>query len=127
MTTYKIQEEKLILGNFDIFGFFEILRDTNKFGKLKLECYFELLQKYKYPISKIDFDEEDIVVYKDFAKTEPYIVIAFEKPVKEVLEKAKKLSAQFAVLFSKNNKKIINIKEGGKEEQDIPNYYNPKF
>jgi hypothetical protein len=123
MITYKLQEEKLILGNISIFGFFGILKDANKSERLKLECYFELLQKYKYPIDRIEFDSKDIIVYKDFAKTMPYIFIGFIKSKKQILQKAQKLSAHFAVYMSSGNKKVINLKGLGKFETDIPDYY----
>lgn len=123
MITYKIQEERLILDINNIFGFWGIFKDANKFERLRLECYFELLKKYKYPIDRIDFDLNDIIIYKDFAKTQPYIVIGFNKSKKQILEKAKKLSAHFAVYMFKNNKKVINLKEIGKIETDILDYY----
>lgn len=123
MITYKLQEEKLILDIAGVLDYFGILRDINKSEKLKLECYFELLKKYNYPIDRIEFDLKDIIVYKDFSKTEPYIVISFDKTKKQVLEKAKKLSAYFAVYIFGGNKKVINIKENSKLEKDIPNYY----
>ena len=123
MITYKIQEERLILDINNIFGFWGIFKDANKSERLRLEYYFELLKKYKYPIDRIDFDSNDIIIYKDFAKTEPYIVIGFNKSKKQILERAQKLSFHFAVCIYKNNKKVINLKEIGKIETDIPNYY----
>ena len=123
MIIYELQEEKLILGDINIFGFWGILRDTSKSERLKLECYFELMQKYNYPIDRIEFDLNDILIYKDFDKTELYIIIGFNKSKKQILERAQKLSAHFAVCASKKSREVINLKENCRCETDIPNYY----
>lgn len=141
---YKIKNEKIIIDTAVDYvtagqerGYFRILHDgglveylpsgdkrkINKQEKLRLEYYFNLIEKYKYPIDRIAFDDNDILVYKDFDKTQVYIVIGFTSSHQKVLRKAKNLFASFAVVVSAKDKKVHNIRNNSKQEKDIPNYY----
>ena len=57
--------------------------------KVRVEYYFNLLEKYHYPGSRIEFEVEmpdrtperyaDIVIYEDNAKRETYVVVECKK------------------------------------------------
>lgn len=110
---YKLKKEKFII-NAKNKGYF--ILDGNKInyldiGKKRAEFYFDLLEKYKYQMNIIEFDVDnvDIIIYTDASKKKAYIIIEFEKTVKQTIAKARKLKACYAVCIVKNIRKIIKI------------------
>ncbi len=97
--------------------------------KSRLEFYFDLLEKYNYPIRRIEFDVAvsqishdylaDIVVFRDNERKIPYIVVdclkqeisdaEFEIGVKEAIIKAEAFGADYAVCASGNKKRMIKL------------------
>lgn len=149
-TIYKTQEEK-INTDFDKFlaigvlkNYFSFSRDKGKViynalgktynfrdseEKVRIEYYFDLIEKYKYPITRIEFEVEmpdnameqcaDIVVFEDDAKIKPYIAVecrsidsdikAVEKGLKEAIIKAKLLGAKYAICTTIKTKKAVKM------------------
>lgn len=97
--------------------------------KARLEFYFDLLEKYKYSVGRIEFDVAvpseysarlaDIVVFKDNERKIPYIVAecckdrisdsAFDIRVKAAIDKAEALSAEFAVCVTRARRRMIKL------------------
>lgn len=97
--------------------------------KARLEFYFDLLEKYRYPMERIEFDVAlspehsqelaDIVVFKDNQRKIPYIVIdccqdrisddTFESAVKGVVVKAEMLGADFAVCATRLRRRVVKL------------------
>lgn len=97
--------------------------------KLRLEVYYNLLEKYQYPIERIEFDMNtsslfsesfsDIVVFKDDERKIPLIAIdclrdkiskqEFALGVQNAIIKAKAIGAEFAVCVSGNKKRVIKL------------------
>lgn len=97
--------------------------------KARLEFYFDLLEKYRYAIGRIEFDVEmpagysgrpaDIVVFRDSERKIPYIVAdcckdgisdaAFETGVKSAIGKAEALGADFAVCATRLKRRVVKL------------------
>lgn len=152
---YPIQEEEIIT-EAEKRGYVFLNRDKSKITyraqgqtfdfknpkeKVRLEYYFDLIEKYKYPMNAIEFDVAisddgqkqcvDIVVYTDANKKTAYIVVEckkdgtsdveFERAVQQVFVKARILQARFAVCVAGRVRRVIEIKKRNKElpEQTI--------
>lgn len=103
--------------------------------KVRLECYFDLIEKYQYPMNAIEFDVAapksakkqyaDIVVYTDAVNKNAYIVIGckkegissvkFEQAVKQVIANARAFKARFAVCVAGNTRRVIEMKKWNEE------------
>lgn len=99
--------------------------------KVRLECYFDLIEKYKYPMNAIEFDAAipngakkqyaDIVVYTDAVNKNAYIVIEcrkegvssveFEQAVKQVIANARAFKARFAVCAAGSIRRVIEMEK----------------
>lgn len=97
--------------------------------KARLEFYFDLLEKYKYSVARIEFDAAlplkclerfaDIVVFRDDQRKIPYIAVdcykdrisdaAFETGVKNTIAKAEALGAEFAVCATRARRRMIKL------------------
>lgn len=97
--------------------------------KARLEFYFDLLEKYRYPMERIEFDVAlsserskglaDIVVFKDNQRKISYITIdcckdrisddLFEAAVKGVIVKAEALGADFAVCITRLRRRVVKL------------------
>jgi len=98
--------------------------------KTRMMFYFDLIEKYKYPVDRIEFevgmsgDEAidkyaDIVVFTNDKQRKPYIVaeckkdgisdLEFEQAVKRVITNAWNLGALFAVCVSGNKCRVVEI------------------
>lgn len=121
---------------FDFGVFFPLLGEPvaaynfhNPKQKARLEFYFDLLEKYRYSIGRIEFDvampsgysghSADIVVFRDGEKKNPYIVIdchrdgisdeAFETGVTAAIGKSEALGADFAVCATRLKRRVIKL------------------
>lgn len=97
--------------------------------KSRLEFYYNLLEKYQYPIERIEFDVvaslaasdcfADIVVFRDNERKIPFIaadclrdgvsMADFKIGIKNAVAKASALGADFAVCVSGNKKRVIKL------------------
>jgi type I restriction enzyme M protein len=128
-------------------GHKENLNDPEE--KVRAECYFDLIEKYRYPVARIRLEVEmpdrtpqryaDIVIYEDDAQTKPYIVVEckkdgitdaeFEQATKQAIANARVLHAPFANCVAGNTRRAIqtdfwNDKEPEKATiTDIPISY----
>lgn len=102
-------------------------RDSKE--KARLEFYSDLLDKYQYPVERIEFDVSvpfegvggvaDIVVFEDDKRKISYIVVDcfkdeifeadFEIGVKNVIAKAEALGADYAVCATRAQRQIIKL------------------
>lgn len=138
---YKTQREAIktcrqSLATFNFNNFFLSLGDvTTSYNfrdpkeKARLEFYSDLLEKYQYPVGRIEFDAAvflecsgrlaDIVVFKDDERKIPYIAVEcrkdgisgdeFQVDVKEAILKAEALGADFAVCVSGAKRRIVKL------------------
>lgn len=167
---YKPQEERIITNNkiaelAEKKGYVSFNRDKSKITylaqgqtynfknpaeKVRLEFYFDLMEKYEYPMANIEFEAEipgcapsryaDIVIYDNATKKNAYIVIEcrkggisdveFEQAVKLAVDNAKTLGALFAVCLAGSKKKVIRVSKWNSREpeksilSDIPIAYS---
>lgn len=113
--------------------------------KTRMMYYFDLIEKYKYPADKIEFEigvfdktpnrYADIVVFTNDAQRKPYIVVEckrddvsnaeFGQAVKQAIAKAWDLGALFAVCVAGDKYRVIKIGEPNNETEidDIPIHY----
>lgn len=97
-------------------------RITNPEEIIRASYYVELIIKYKYPKSRIDIevvvprrepkDKADIVVFEDYDKKNPYIVVECKKDgisqneikqaIEQVFGNANSLGAKYAILVAGN-------------------------
>ena len=113
--------------------------------KVRLMYYFDLIEKYNYPVSKIEFEVgmpdqtqdryADIVVFTNDEKRKSYIVVEckkdgitdaeFEQAVKQAIANARLLKAPFAVCVAGNDRCAIKIDKSNNEIRvfDIPVCY----
>jgi len=120
--------------------------------KTRMMFYFDLIEKYKYPVDRIEFevgvsDDEadkridkyaDIVVFTNDKQRKPYIVIEckkdeisdseFEQAVKKVIANAWNLGALFAVCVAGDKYRVVEIddKNNKTEIDNLPIYYGEK-
>ena len=117
--------------------------------KTRMMFYFDLIEKYKYPVNRIEFevgmsgDEmidkyADIVVFTNDKQRKPYIIVKcekdnisdleFEQAVKRVIANAWNLGALFAVCVAGDKYRVVEIDdENNKTEIDnLPICYGEK-
>ena len=117
--------------------------------KTRMMFYFDLIEKYKYPVNRIEFevgmsgDEmidkyADIVVFTNDKQRKPYIIVKcekdnisdleFEQAVKQAITNAWNLGALFAVCVAGDKYRVVEIDdENNKTEiNDIPICYGEK-
>ena len=116
--------------------------------KTRMKYYFDLIEKYQYPISGIEFEigvlnetpcqYADIVVFTNDKIRKPYLVAEckksgiseteFQKAMKQAVANAKLLKAEFAVCIAGEKCKAIKINGSDNEIEvnDIPVYYGKK-
>ncbi len=113
--------------------------------KTRMMLYYDLIEKYKYPMDKIEFEigvpggasnnYADIVVFTDDEKRTPYIAaecrgadiskIEFEQAESQAITNAKLLKARFAVCAAGDKLRATEIDDLNYETeiQDIPVCY----
>lgn len=113
--------------------------------KTRMLLYYDLIEKYKYPMDKIEFEIgvpggasnnfADIVVFTDDEKRVPYIVVEcrgadiskteFEQAELQAITNAKLLKARFALCVAGDKLKVTEIDDLNYETkiQDIPVRY----
>ncbi len=114
---------------------------SNPEEKVRMMYYFDLIEKYKYPADKIEFEigtpdrYADIVIFTNDKQREPYIVVEckkdgisdaeFEQAVKQAIANARLLKAPFAICVAGNMRCAIKIDKSNNEVEvsDIPVYY----
>ncbi len=117
--------------------------------KTRMMFYFDLIEKYKYPSDKIEFevgmsgDEAtdkyaDIVVFTNDEQRKPYIIVRceedgisdleFEQAVKQAIANAWNTGALFAVCVAGDKYRVVEIddKNNKTEIDDIPICYGEK-
>lgn len=100
---------------------------SNPEEKVRMMYYFDLIEKYKYPSDKIEFEYgmpdrtpdryADIVVFTNDARRKPYIVIEckkdgisdaeFEQAMKQAIANARLLKAPYAICVAGNTRRAI--------------------
>lgn len=95
--------------------------------KVRSEYYFDLIERYRYPIQHIDLEVEmpdrtpqryaDIVIYEDDDKIKPYIVVEckkdgvsdaeFEQATKQAIGNARVLHAPYAIAVAGNTRRAM--------------------
>lgn len=104
--------------------------------KTRLELYFNLLEKYRYPMAVIEFDAErngqqaDIVIFTDASKKKVYLIIdCFAKAdlaeeIKKVAVKASAMGASFASVAAGHCCQTVKVGRSGTTViDDIPTAY----
>ena len=106
--------------------------------KVRVEYYFNLLEKYHYPGSRIEFEVEmpdrtperyaDIVIYEDNAKRETYVVVEckkdgisdaeFEQATKQAIANARVLKAPFAICVAGNTRRAMETDNWNDKEPE---------
>ena len=97
--------------------------------KTRMMFYFDLIEKYKYPADKIEFEVgvssevtskyADIVVFTNDEQRKPYIVVEckkdgisdaeFEQAVKQAIASAWDLGALFAVCVAGDKYRVVEV------------------
>ncbi len=157
MTQYKIQKEEIGVIREEYLkagqskGYF--IMDSNKIKylasgkkynfnnpeeKVRAEYYFDLIEKYHYPVNRIELETEmpdrtperyaDIVIYSDGAKKKPYIVVEckkdgisdaeFEQATKQAIANARVLHAPFAICVAGNTRRAMETAEWNDKEPE---------
>lgn len=103
----------------------ENLKDPEE--KVRAEYYVDLIEKYQYPVNRIELEEEmpdrtperyaDIVVYQDDEQKKPYIVVEckkdgisdaeFEQATKQAIANARILHAPYAICVAGNTRRAM--------------------
>lgn len=108
--------------------------------KVRMMYYFDLIEKYNYPVDKIEFEVgmpdgyADIVVFTNNKQRKPYIVAEckkdgisdaeFEQAVKQAIANARLLKASFAVCVACDKYRVMKIdRQNEIKIDDIPIYY----
>ena len=128
-------------------GYFRALNDGAKIEYLPSghkenlndpEYYFDLLEKYHYPVKRIELETEmpdrtperyaDIVIFEDDAKTKPYIVVEckkdgisdaeFEQATKQAIANARVLHAPLAICVAGNTRRAMETAEWNDKEPE---------
>ncbi len=161
---YKLPEEKMVIGLEECIslckqkGYFVLDKGRVKYTavgksynfsdpkeKTRMMFYYDLIEKYKYPMDKIEFEigvpggasnnYADIVVFTDDEKRTPYIAaecrgadiskIEFEQAEWQAITNAKLLKARFAVCIAGDKCNVTEIDNLNNETKipDIPVCY----
>lgn len=112
--------------------------------KVRMIYYFDLIEKYNYPVDKIEFEVgmpdrtpdryADIVVFTNNKQRKPYIVAEckkdgisdaeFEQAVKQAIANARLLKAPYAVCVACDKYCVMKIDRKNEIKiDDIPIYY----
>lgn len=117
--------------------------------KVRVEYYYDLLDKYRYSAKRIEFEVEmpdrtperhaDIVIYEDDAKKTPYIVVEckkdgisdaeFEQAAKQAIANARIIKAPFTICVAGNTRRAMETDRWNDKEPvkaiitDIPIAY----
>jgi type I restriction enzyme M protein len=106
--------------------------------KVRLEYYYDLSEKYKYPINRLDLEVEmpdrtperyaDIVIYEDEAKKKPYIIVEckkdgisdaeFEQAAKQAIANARILKAPYAICVAGNTRRAMETDKWNDKEPE---------
>jgi type I restriction enzyme M protein len=106
--------------------------------KVRAEYYFDLLEKYHYPVKRIELETEmpdrtperyaDIVIFEDDAKKKPYIVVEckkdgisdaeFEQATKQAIANARVLHAPLAICVAGNTRRAMETAEWNDKEPE---------
>jgi type I restriction enzyme M protein len=117
-------------------GHKENLNDPEE--KVRAEYYFDLLEKYHYPVKRIELETEmpdrtperyaDIVIYEDDGKKKPYIVVEckkdgisdaeFEQATKQTIANARVLHAPLAICVAGNTRRAMETAEWNDKEPE---------
>ncbi|OQB71654.1 MAG: putative type I restriction enzymeP M protein [candidate division TA06 bacterium ADurb.Bin131] len=117
-------------------GHKENLNDPEE--KVRAEYYFDLLEKYHYPVERIELETEmpdrtpkryaDIVIFEDDAKKKPYIVVEckkdgisdaeFEQATKQAIANARVLHAPLAICVAGNTRRAMETAEWNDKEPE---------
>lgn len=165
---YKLPEEKIAVCFEDCVALFEkkgyLVLDKGKIKytavgksynfsdpkeKTRMMFYYDLIEKYKYPIDKIEFEIgvsgrasnnfADVVVFTNDKKRAPYIVaecrgadiskIEFKQAELQAITNAKLLEAKFAVCVAGDKFKAVEIGGSNYETKisDIPVCYGKRI
>src|SRR3989338_6848939 len=135
-------------------GYFRVLNDGAKIEylpsglkrnldmpeeKVRAEYYFDLIEKYKYPASRIFLNAEvpapsvgvyaDIVIHRDDNKTNPYIVVEckkdgisdaeFEQATKQAIAYSRVLKAPFAICVAGNTRRAMETEKWNNENPEV--------
>lgn len=118
------------------FGHKENLKDPEE--KVRAEYFFDLIEKYRYPIKRIELETEmpdrtperyaDIVIYEDDANKKPYIVVEckkdgisdaeFEQATRQAIANARILHARFAICVAGNTRRAMETEEWSDKEPE---------
>lgn len=117
-------------------GHKENLKDPEE--QVRAEYYFDLIEKYNYPAKRIELEVEmpsrvprfyaDIVIYKDDAKKQPYIVVEckkdgvsdaeFEQATKQTIGNARVLKAPYAICVAGNTRRAMETEHWNDKEPE---------
>ena len=106
--------------------------------KIRAEYYFDLIEKYHYPVKRIELETEmpdrtperyaDIVIYEDDDKKKPYIVVEckkdgisdaeFEQATKQAIANARVLHAPLAICVAGNTRRAMETAEWNDKEPE---------
>ena len=102
---------------------------SNPEEKVRMAYYFDLIEKYKYPADRIEFEigmpdrtpdrYADIVVFTNDTQRKHYIVIEckkdgisdaeFEQATEQAIANARLLKAPFAICVAGNTRRVIKM------------------
>lgn len=125
---------------------------SNPEEKVRMMYYFDLIEKYNYPVDKIEFEINvpdrtpdryaDIVVFTNDKQRKPYIVVEckkdgisdaeFEQAMKQAIANARLLKAPYAICVAGNMRRAIETERWNDKKPeraiiaDIPIYYEDK-
>ena len=124
-------------------------RFTDPEEKVRARYYVELIERYQYPESHIDLevtvprrtpsDSADIVIFRDDAKMNPYIVVEckkdgiseaeFNQAIEQAFGNCNSLSGHYAAVVAGNTRRFFDVKEHPSRERvenivaDVPVRY----
>ncbi|OIO49213.1 MAG: hypothetical protein CO042_02390 [Parcubacteria group bacterium CG_4_9_14_0_2_um_filter_41_8] len=133
---YNLQQTFQLTG-FGIFDFSWVLNDKrddseDAQARARAKFYFELLEIYDYPPSRVEFDViapgrkiADIVVYSDSAHTKPFLVAqcredwirdeVFVVECSELMDMARAMQAAYCVCIAGSRRRIVRLAD----EEDL--------
>lgn len=89
--------------------------------KTRLNVYFDLLEKYRYPMATIEFDAEvngcqaDIVVYADVSRKKVHLIVEcfgeanLAKEIKKAAVKARTMRAIYASVVTTGGRQTVKL------------------
>jgi len=111
---------------------------SNPEEKVRMMYYFDLIEKYKYPADRIEFEVgmpdrtpdryADIVVFTNDKQRKPYIIVEckkdgisnaeFERAVKQAIANARLLKAPFAICVAGNTIRAMETEKWSDENPE---------